>query len=181
LHGYQNAYVRQMGRDFSGINGFGTGLGKTFTALAAVQYVQSIGAKKKALFVVPNSVLSNWRKETEKAYASTEDCLFVGLRVDDKGGAKVSSSNYDEDLVRVMENRHSKIFMTMEAFERIRLRDDTINNYETYMRSVDSSFAEQESKKTTSAPRVRPRECWPFWATSPGQRLIWKTWGLIRW
>jgi len=147
LHGYQNAYVRQMGRDFSGINGFGTGLGKTFTALAAVQYVQSIGAKKKALFVVPNSVLSNWRKETEKAYASTEDCLFVGLRVDDKGGAKVSSSNYDEDLVRVMENRHSKIFMTMEAFERIRLRDDTINNYETYMRSVDSSFAEQESKK----------------------------------
>jgi len=67
--------------------------------------------------------------------------------LDDKGGAKVSSSNYDEDLVRVMENRHSKIFMTMEAFERIRLRDDTINNYETYMRSVDSSFAEQESKK----------------------------------
>lgn len=147
LHGYQNAYVRQMGRDFSGINGFGTGLGKTFTALASVQYVQSVGAKKKTLFVVPNSVLSNWRKETEKAYNSTDDCLFVGLRVDSKGTAKVSSGSYDEDLVRVMENRHSKIFVTMEAFERIRLRDDTINKYEDYMRSVDSSFAEQESKK----------------------------------
>ena len=147
LHGYQNAYVRQMGRDFAGINGFNVGLGKTFTSLASVQYVQSIGVKKKTLFVVPNSVLSNWRKEAEKAYTSTDDCLFVGLRVDDQGNAKVSSGNYDEDLVRVMENRHSKIFVTMEAFERIRLRDDTINAYETYMRSVDSSFAEQESKK----------------------------------
>jgi len=147
LHGYQNAYVRQMGRDFSGINGFNVGLGKTFTALASAQYVQSIGAKKKTLFVVPNSVLSNWRKEAEKAYTSIDDCLFVGLRVDDKGNARVNSSNYDEDLVRVMENRHSKIFVTLEAFERIRLRDDTINAYETYMRRVDSSFAEQEAKK----------------------------------
>jgi len=40
LHGYQNAFVRRMGRDFSGINGFGVGLGKTFTALASVQYTQ---------------------------------------------------------------------------------------------------------------------------------------------
>lgn len=147
LHGYQNAYVRSMSRDFSGINGFDVGLGKTFTALAAVQYVQSIGVKNKTMFVVPNSVLSNWRRESQNAYASIEDCLFVGLREDAKGGYSVSSSNYDEDLIRVMENRHSKIFLTMEAFERIRLREDTIADYEKFMRSADSSFAENENKK----------------------------------
>lgn len=147
LHGYQNAEVRKRSRDFSGINGFDVGLGKTFTALALVQYVQSIGVKKKTVFVVPNSVLSNWRKEARRAYVSIDDCLFVGLREDDKGGTKVSSSNYDEDLNRVMENRHSKIYMTMEAFERIRLKDSSIADYEQFMRSADASFAESEDRK----------------------------------
>lgn len=147
LHGYQNAFVRKMSRDFSGINGFNVGLGKTFSALASIQYVQSIGVKKKTLIVVPNSVLSNWRKEAQRAYTSLDDCLFVGLREDGKGGAKVSSKHYDEDLNRVMENRHSKIFMTMEALERIRLKDETIANYEAFMRSADRSFAENEDRK----------------------------------
>ena len=46
-----------------------------------------------------------------------------------------------------MENRHSKIFMTMEAFERIRLRDETITEYEKFLRRADASFAESEDKK----------------------------------
>lgn len=157
LHGYQNAYVRSRSRDFSGINGFDVGLGKTFTALAAVQYVQSIGVKKKTLFVVPNSVLSNWRREAGNAYANTDDCLFAGLREDSKGNYKVNSGNYDEDLLRVMENRHSKIFVTMEAFERIRLRDDTIAGYESFMRSVDRSFAENEDRKADERAKSKAK------------------------
>jgi hypothetical protein len=147
LHGYQNAYVRKTSREFGGINGFGVGLGKTFTALAAIQYAQSIGIKSKTAFVVPNSVLSNWRKEAARAYANTDDCLFIGLRVGKDGKATVSSSNFDADLTAVMENRHSKIFMTLEAFERIRLRDDTISAYEGFMRQADASFAESMDKK----------------------------------
>jgi len=147
LHGYQNAFVRKTSREFGGINGFGVGLGKTFTALAATQYAHSIGVKAKTAFVVPNSVLSNWRKEASRAYAKTDDCLFVGLRVDKNGKATVSSSNFDADLTAIMENRHSKIFMTLEAFERIRLRDDTIGDYERFMRQADASFAESMDKK----------------------------------
>lgn len=147
LHSYQAAFVRKMGRDFSGINGFGVGLGKTFTALAAVQHVQSIGVKKKTLFVVPKSVLSNWRKEAVRAYANTDDCLFVGLRLDKNGAATIKASNFDEDLQHVTENMHSKIFMTLEAFERIKLRDDTIAAYGDYTGKVDASFAESMDKK----------------------------------
>lgn len=147
LHGYQNAYVRKTSREFGGINGFGVGLGKTFTALAATQYAQSISVKKKTAFVVPNSVLSNWHKEAERAYASTDDCLFIGLRIGKDRKETVSSSNFDADLTSVMENRHSKIFMTLEAFERIRLRDETINAYENFMRKADASFAESMDKK----------------------------------
>lgn len=145
-HGYQFAEIRRQSREFGGINGFGVGLGKTLTSLAAVQYAQSIGVKKKTFIVVPNSVLSNWRKEAVRAYTNHDDLLFVGLRVN-KGKALVNSTNFDADLTAVMENRHSKIFMTMEAFERIRLRDETIAEYEKFLRKVDASFAESEDKK----------------------------------
>lgn len=159
-HGYQAAYVRRQGREFGGINGFGVGLGKTATALASVQHVQSMGVKKKTGFVVPNSVLSNWRKEAvtgagvkgepgykPPVYASGDDCLFIGLRISKDGKPVVDSANYDADLTTVMENRHSKIFMSLEAFERIKLRAETIQAYDAYLRMVDASYAESENKK----------------------------------
>lgn len=140
LHGYQNSFVRRMGRDFSGINGFAVGLGKTYASLAAVQYTQAIGVKKKTLFVMPNAVLSNWKKEATKAYTSIEDCLFVGLRENKKGKEVVNSAFIDTDLSSVMENRHSKIFVTYETFERIKLRDITIGQYEAYLGSIDVNY-----------------------------------------
>lgn len=157
-HGYQNAFIRRMGRNFSGINGFGVGLGKTLTALACVAHVQSIGVKKKTAFIVPNSVLSNWRKEATNIYSSMDDCLFVGLDTNAKTGkSKVDPANYDRDLNIVLENRHAKIFMTMEAFQRLRLREDTIAAYETFMRSVDASFAESEDKKADEVAKGKAK------------------------
>ena len=147
LHGYQNAFVRRMGRKMAGVNGFDVGLGKTYTALAAVQHMQAIGVKKKTAFVVPNSVLSNWKREAEKIYASTPDCLYVGLRANKKGKLEVNSSTYDSDLISIMENRHAKIFMSYEAWERIRLKDETIDNYEQFLREWDASFAYSQDKK----------------------------------
>lgn len=147
LHDYQCDFVRKMGREFGGINGFGVGLGKTFTALAAVQHVQSIGAKKKTFFVVPNSVLSNWMKEAKRAYASMDDCLFIGLREGRDGKPKVKSSAYAEDLHKVAENKHSKIFMSIEAFQAIRLKEETVDTYFDYMVLNDESFALTESHK----------------------------------
>jgi predicted RNA methylase len=140
LHGYQNSFVRKTGRDFSGINGFAVGLGKTLGSLAAVQYAQAIGIKKKSAFIVPNAVLSNWRKETAKAYANTDDCLFIGLRENKKGKLVVDSSAIDSDLSSIMENKHRKIYMTFETFERIKLRDDTISRYEDYLSRIDSNY-----------------------------------------
>lgn len=157
-HGYQYAFMRRMGRSFSGINGFGVGLGKTLSALAAVTHVQSIGVKKKTAFIVPNSVLSNWRKEAQNIYGTMDDCLFVGLDTNVKTGkSKVDSANYDRDLNIILENRHKKIFMTMEGFQRLRLRDETISGYEAFMRSVDASFAESEDKKADEAAKGKAK------------------------
>ena len=58
------------------------------------------------------------------------------------GAAKVNSKDYDRDLNLVLENRHSKVFMSFEAFKRIRLKDDTVNDYSDYLRTVDQSYSE---------------------------------------
>lgn len=145
LHGYQNAFVRQQGRSFGGLNGFGVGLGKTFTSLASVQHTQNIGAKKKTIFVVPKSVLSNWRKEAMKAYASLDDCLFVGLR-EVRGKMVAKSSEYDADLQKALSREYRKIFMTQEAFQRIKLQDDTLDGYFTHLAQNDDIYDAQESE-----------------------------------
>jgi hypothetical protein len=139
-HGYQYAEIRRRGHFFGGINGYGVGLGKSFTALACVQHAQAIGIKKRTAFVVPNSVLSNWRKEARVALEDMDQCLFVGLGVDKKGNAKMDPGAYDADLSRIAEGRHSKIFMTFEAFRRLRLRDETLDRYLDSMGEVDSAF-----------------------------------------
>ena len=146
-HGYQFAFVRKSGREFGGINGMQVGLGKTLTSLACVQHAHNIGSKKRTMFVVPNSVLSNWRKEASGAYQSLDDCLFVGLSTDKNGKPRVRAQDYDADLMRIFEGRHSKIFLTFEAFERLRLKDETVAGFEAYMREVDASFAESMGKK----------------------------------
>ncbi len=157
LHGYQAAFVRKMGQSFSGINGFGVGLGKTFTALAAVQHTHAIGVKKKTVFVVPSAVLSNWKKETDAIFEDTSDCLYVGLRFDKKGKGVVKSATYPEDLQKIKENRHSKIFMTQEAFQGLRLKEETISNYLKYMEKMDDSFEVKENSKGQQSEKSQQR------------------------
>ncbi len=143
LHSYQNAFVRKQAREFGGINGFGVGLGKTATSLAASQYALETGTKKKVCFIVPNAVLSNWNKESKKYFSESERerCLFVGADVDKNGDFVVNSKNYARDLNRILENKHNKIFMTQQAFEKIRLREETVQDYVDFMGKVDKSFS----------------------------------------
>lgn len=159
-HTYQNGEIRRQAKKFGGINGFNVGLGKTATALLAVQYVQSIGVKKKTVFILPNGVLSNWRKEAmvgegapgEPGYkppvlASGDDCLFVGMDVSADGSISISSANYARDLNRILENKHRKVFMTLEAFKMIPMREETLARYESYIALMDPSYATATDKK----------------------------------
>lgn len=128
----------------------------TLSALASVQYAHGIGSKKKTMFVVPNSVLTNWKKETEKAYKDTSDCLFVGLRPNAKGVMKYDSSAVAEDLNMLRENRHAKVFVTYDVLTRIPLRDDTLDAYKDYLLSNDDSFSKaiEEGKKEKTRDKI---------------------------
>ena len=80
---YQNSEVRRLSEDGRGIPGFGTGLGKTTTALALEAFNYENGRSTRTAYVVPKSVLENWYYEA-KEFLSEEafsNYLFVGLDV----------------------------------------------------------------------------------------------------
>ena len=78
---YQNSEVRRVSEDGRGIIGFGTGLGKTFTAYALEAFNFENGRTKRTAYVVPKSVLENWYHEAHQFYnaAALAGFLFVGL------------------------------------------------------------------------------------------------------
>lgn len=121
-HSYQSAFVRNQARGMGGICGFDVGLGKTFTALMTVQYLHSINAKRKTLFVVPKSTLSNWQKESTSAYTADvlAGCLFIGLG---------ENKDANKGIAKILENKHNKIYMSLETFISIALTDETITKY----------------------------------------------------
>lgn len=161
LHGYQASWVRQQACEFGGINAHGVGLGKTFSALSAVQYAHSVGTKKKTLFVLPKNVFSNWHKEINgnenRAGCYTREtasrCLWVGVDFDK--GFNYKSSNNARDLNRILENQHDKVFMTYETFKSIPLSEETVEQYLAYLRKSDKAFAENELKAMDEKSEAR--------------------------
>lgn len=123
----------------------------TAQSLLTAQHIQSIGVKKKTMFVVPNATLSNWRKEAVGIYLDSSDCLFIGLDIGKDDGGKettvVKSSNYGRDLMKVLENKHRKIFISESAFGMIPIKGDTQSNYIDYVGKVDASFSSDASNK----------------------------------
>lgn len=78
---YQNGEVRRLSEDGRGILGFGTGLGKTTTALALEAYNYENGRSKRTATVVPKAVYQNWYYEAQEFYSkdALANMLFVGL------------------------------------------------------------------------------------------------------
>ncbi|MDE7064440.1 MAG: DEAD/DEAH box helicase family protein, partial [Desulfovibrionaceae bacterium] len=100
-HSYQNAEVRRLSEQGSGICGFGVGLGKSFTALAMAAYNKKRGRSKRTCIVVPSAVLENWYHESRQFYNETylrKNALFVGLEPKtDKDGVIQRKEVLDEN------------------------------------------------------------------------------------
>ena len=80
LHTYQNAAVRRLSEEGSGILAHNVGLGKSFQALALAKYNTQMGRSKRTCIVVPSAVLSNWYHEAKMLYGNMDHALFVGIK-----------------------------------------------------------------------------------------------------
>lgn len=163
LHSYQNAAVRRLSEEGSGILAFNVGLGKTTSALALARYNTQMGRSKRTCIVVPNSVLSNWYHEAKALYGNMDHALFVGLRpivgddgkveqepvLDEHGQPKkgkdgsiiyqdVLKSDNDAEAVwdamwSIPQSNSSLVIMTQDRFGQIPLKKESKDAYATLM------------------------------------------------
>lgn len=100
-HTYQNAEVRRLSDIGCGICGFGTGLGKSFTALAMAAYNHKHGKANRTCIIVPSAVLENWYHEARVMYSEEymkNRVFFVGLEPKkDKDGNYIRKPILDEN------------------------------------------------------------------------------------
>jgi hypothetical protein len=156
---YQNSEVRRLSEDGRGILGFGTGLGKTTTALALEAFNFENGRSTRTAYVVPKSVLENWYYETKEFLSEQafSNYLFVGLDVLmdgdhirqvpvlDENGKQVMNDDgtpvmrdglklADEATITARMNAipHSNyraVVFTKEQYARIPLRNETVDEH----------------------------------------------------
>ena len=121
LMDFQNSTIRRHSDDGCGIIGFGTGLGKTFTALGLGQYNIQTGRSKRICYVVPKSVLENWYNESHVFFGpeNLSDKVFVGVKpVLDKQGNK-TFENVLDDKRKVKKGKDGK------PIQKVKLKVDT--------------------------------------------------------
>lgn len=100
LKGYQNAEIRKKSDLGCGIISFGTGLGKTFTALGLVAHNLEVGRSHRTAIIVPKSVLENWYHESDLFFGSDNlgDKVFVGIEAaKDKDGNVIREAVLDDN------------------------------------------------------------------------------------
>ncbi|HCS6315415.1 TPA: DEAD/DEAH box helicase family protein [Escherichia coli] len=104
---YQNEEVRRLSEDGRGIMGFGTGLGKTTTALALEAYNFETGRTKRTCIVVPKAVYQNWYHEAQSFYSADAfaNMMFIGLdEVRDGDGNIQTAPVLDQDGTPRLDN-----------------------------------------------------------------------------
>jgi len=158
-HDYQNMAVRWAAETGRGILGQDVGLGKTFIAILLARLRKQQGRAKRPMVVVPKSVATNWAEEVESLFPGSRVLVIGEHRVKGRAAVKqakaeaverglegeafdayVEANSYvtkaDNDIERnrklamVKQNEYDLIICTKPAFDRIPLKQETIEQYE---------------------------------------------------
>ena len=120
------------------------GSGKTYEMVAAAQELKRMKISKKNLFVVPNSIINQWKKIYLEMYPESK-LLIVDKR-------NFTPSKREETLKLIKENDYDSILMTYSSFDMI----DLSPNY--YKDKLERDFAQNRSASSndkTSTKHVK--------------------------
>lgn len=144
-HPYQRQAVRFALQQGGGLIALDVGLGKTMTGILLARELKRTGQAKKPMVVVPNGLLSNWRKTYEKSHTDADvitgihdqgtgkkrRILVIGqTAVTDKKTGEVRYRDDDgtdvaQKLVRVANEDWDSVIITRDWHSRIPLSSGT--------------------------------------------------------
>lgn len=116
---YQCAEIRRLSESGGGICGFGTGLGKSFTALGLVAYNTQLGRARRTALIVPKPVIENWYHESKMFYGvHISKVLFVGVtpELNDDGSIKKAPVLDEEGQPKINPNTGNPIIRDVISF-----------------------------------------------------------------
>jgi predicted RNA methylase len=157
-HDFQNAAVRWALEQGSGILAQDVGLGKTFIAILLARMRKQQGTSRRPMVVVPKSVATNWAEEVETLFPGSK-VLVIGEHLS-KSGRTVSDNDMERNrkLAMVKQNEYDLIIVTKPAFDRIPLKEKTVESYEEqdywYQRSEQIDQIRGSSTQETADKKI---------------------------
>lgn len=117
------------------------GSGKTYEMVAAAQELKRMKISKKNLFVVPNSIIGQWKKIYLEMYPSAK-LLIVDNR-------NFSPSKRQITLEKIKNEEYDSILMTYSAFEMIDMSPDYYRN------KIEEDFAQKRNASANSKTNTK--------------------------
>ena len=136
LFGYQKDAVARIIFSKNTLLAHDVGSGKTYEMVGAAQELKRMNISKKNLFVVPNSIINQWKKIYLEMYPSA-NLLIVDKR-------NFSPSKKEETLKKIRDNDYDSILMTYSTFEGIELSPDY------YKAKIEKDFADKRIASNNS-------------------------------
>lgn len=148
LHAYQNASVRRLVDRGSGALALDVGLGKTATLLASIAAMRQAGKARRALVVVPNSVLGKWAKEA-KEWLPTYRIGVIGISMGRHGVRSDTPEERAEKWNRLAQGAYELCLCTQQNFlDDVALSDertaDLVSQMFWLQRDLGLSLAEKK-------------------------------------
>jgi hypothetical protein len=196
LFDYQRAGVRRLLSNRGGILVYDVGVGKTFTALAAIGAARQEGWVRRPVVLVPNSLILQWRNETA-AVLPDYRVLLIGTNIayKEEDGQLVETTETDkpeqraQKWARFQAGEYDLVLLTYSSMSRTRMDMDAatalVQETPAIMRQLAlqrRSITDKDPKDRTERERAILEEGIPAWIL---ERLeLPKTWeydGDIKW
>ena len=196
LFDYQRAGVRRLLANRGGILVYDVGVGKTFTALAAIGAARQEGWVRRPVVLVPNSLILQWRNETA-AVLPDYRVLLIGTNIayKEENGQLVETTETDrpeqraQKWARFQAGEYDLALLTYSSMSRTRMDMDAatalVQDTPAIMRQLAlqrRNITDKDPKDRTERERAILEEGIPAWIL---ERLeLPKTWeydGDIKW
>lgn len=125
------------------------GAGKTLAGICLAMEQNRMGISKKALFLVPNHLTTQWGNEFLKAYPHAN--ILIGDKIEDKKSRK-------EFLYRAKYGNYDAIIMKHSTFENMNVLQSETRVYYDYIENLRNSLEKKLLSKNLSDKEIKKTE-----------------------
>ena len=129
LYDYQKNAVERILLSNNTLLAHNVGSGKTFIMICAGMELKRMGISNKNLYVVPNSIVEQWKEMFDYAYPNSNILMIT---------PKMFNKNNEKVLKEIKNSNYDAVIMPYSSFDRIKIKslEKTVNINEIYFEDL---------------------------------------------